>query len=737
MAARTGFTEIRRLFARRAGLYFAARSGLFFNALRWCLAAFLLAVPSQAFNAVSYSPVNTLPRFALVIGNSRYAEAPLINPRNDANAIAEQLRRSGFTVTLKLDATRKEMLETIQSFGANLAKQKYVGLFYFAGHGAQLAWHNYLIPVDAQIEQFADMQTQAVDLTTLLNSLTRAANPMNVIILDACRDNPFGKGVGLEQKGLSQIDAPPGTLLAYATSPGSVAADGSGSNGLYTEYLLKEMQSQDAKIEDVFKRVRLYVRRRSGGQQIPWESTSLEEDFYLFPPAQIKKLTPEEAEKQFEEELAIWETIKSSKESAPLENYLRRFPSGKFSELAQFRLDRLLAQQEELARAEAELKKQQELAKAEAERKQQEEIARAEAERNRLDALAKAETERKRLEELARAEVERKKREDLAQAKAERKRQEQLARAEAEVRKQQELAKAEADRKQQQELARAEAELKKQQELAKAEAQRKQQEEIVRAEAERKRQDALAKAEIERKRLEELARAETERKKKQELAKTEADRKQQQQFTLAQSAAMPAPAAAPHAASIAPNPFSRGSAKVDANYHLGDRYSYRVIDTLTQLETQQHTNRVTGVTDSEVIYNDGRIVRDLLGNAIKPGNGNQVTGQQYFVSEYSIGKKWTTRYRFVKSTSEERNDVEIDFKVVAREMITVPAGTFDAFKVEGRGYNMGHGSYLEVTYWIAPDKVRRPIVIMEIWRNKHGKFTKTDRSELVAYRQSD
>ena len=676
----------------------ACRHALIRRTLRWALAVWLLALPLQAFNSVSdtLSPINNLPRFALIVGNSRYSEVPLKNPANDASAIAEQLRRVGFTVTLKLDAGRQEMVDAIQSFGNNLAKQKGVGLFYFAGHGAQLAWRNYLIPVDAVIEQVSDMQTRAVDVGTLLNGLTKAGNPMNVVILDACRDNPFGKA-RVEQRGLSQLDAPPGTLLAYATSPGNVAADGEGKNGLYTEYLLREMQAREAKIEDIFKRVRLNVRRESQGRQIPWESTSLEEDFYFLPPAQIKKLTPDEIERQFEEELGIWEKIKGAKDAAPLEDYLRRFPSGRFSELAQFRLDRLLAQQEkpvqvasvapapaaagpsslaqkpatpvsaavgsdrtrqeELARAEAELKKQQELAKAEAERKQQEQIARAEAERKRQDALARAEIERKRLEELARAETERRKKEDLARAETERKRQEELARAEAGVRKQQELAKAEADRKRQEELARAEP-------------------------------------------------------------------------------ATPAPIAPIHVASIAPNPFSRGTAKADANYNLGDSYSYRRIDTLTQLETQQFTHRVTGVTDSEVIYNNGRFVRDLLGNLIKPPNGNQITGQQFFVSEYSIGKKWTTRYRFVRPTGE-RNDVEVDFKVVAREMITAPAGTFDAFKVEGTGFNMGHGSRLQYTYWIAPDKVRRPIIFVSIERNKYGRYFTTNRDELVSYRQSN
>jgi uncharacterized caspase-like protein len=779
----------------------ACRHDLIRHTLRWALAVWLLALPLQAFNSVSdaLSPINHLPRFALIVGNSRYSEAPLKNPANDASAIAEQLRGMGFTVTLKLDAGRQEMVDAIQSFGNNLAKQKSVGLFYFAGHGAQLAWRNYLIPVDAVIEQVSDMQTRAVDVGTLLNGLSKAGNPMNVVILDACRDNPFGKA-RVEQKGLSQLDAPPGTLLAYATSPGNVAADGEGRNGLYTEYLLREMQAREAKIEDVFKRVRLNVRRESEGRQIPWESTSLEEDFYFLPPAQIRKLTPEEIERQFEEELGIWEKIKGAKDAAPLEDYLRRFPSGRFSELAQFRLDRLLAQQEkpvqvasvapapaaagssslaqkpaapvsataeadrkrqeELARAEAELKKQQELAKAEAARKQQEEIARAETERKRQDALAKAEAERKRLEELARAEAERRKKEDLAKAEAERKRQEELARAEAEVRKQQELAKAEADRKRQEELARAEAELKKQQELAKAEAARQQQEEVARAETERKRQDALAKAEAERKRLEELARAEAERRKKEDLARAETERKRQEELARAEAEVRkqqelakaeagrtrqeelaraepvtPAPIAPTHVASIAPNPYSKGSARANADYKIGDSYSYQVIDFLTKLETRRYTNTVRAVSDFDVTFGGGRVT-DLLGNDIKLPNGRLLSPSQYFPAEYAVGKKWSTRYRWRRGSGDGVEDViEMDLKIVGREEITVPAGTFNAFKIEGRGFVIGAGTQQIFNFWVDPE-MRRPIVL-EFLARRGSRFVGTDRHELVSFKQRD
>ncbi len=282
--------------------------GMTFNPRRRRLLECAAAMGAASlFPAVSFaqSALQGLPRHALVIGNSRYQSSPLDNPANDAKAIAGELKAAGFDVTLLIDTGRDALLNAIEAYGKQLAARRAVGLFYFAGHGAQLAWRNYLLPVDAVIKSMDDVPARAVELNTLLQGLTRAKNPMNVIVLDACRDNPFGKGLPTEQKGLSQFDAPPGSLLAYATSPGNVASDGSGSNGLYTEHLLRELKVPEAKIEDVFKRVRLAVRRRSNGEQIPWESTSLEEDFYFHPPKVISKISEEEATRRFEQELAI------------------------------------------------------------------------------------------------------------------------------------------------------------------------------------------------------------------------------------------------------------------------------------------------------------------------------------------------------------------------------------------------------------------------------------------------
>jgi uncharacterized caspase-like protein len=283
------------------------------------------------------------PKQALVIGNGRYRQSPLKNPANDAKGMAAALKSTGFDVTLGLDLSQREMTDTIRAYAASLIKARAVGLFYFAGHRVQLAWRNYLIPVDAEIADIAHLRARAIDVNSLIEGIRKAGNPMNIIILDACRDNPFGAETRLEQRGLSQLDAPPGTLLAYVTAPGNTAVDGEGENGLYTEQLLREIRVPEAKVEDVFKRVRLSVRRRSNGQQIPWESTSLEEDFWFIPPKVLKNVAEEEAEREFKIELALWERIKKTTQPEPLEDYLRRYPSGRFTELAQARLDQVLA----------------------------------------------------------------------------------------------------------------------------------------------------------------------------------------------------------------------------------------------------------------------------------------------------------------------------------------------------------------------------------------------------------
>jgi hypothetical protein len=219
-------------------------------------------------------------RTALVIGNSAYKTAPLRNPANDARDMAALLRGLGFNVTLKIDAGQKEMEEAVRQFGMNL-RAGGVGLFYFAGHGLQVQGSNYLVPVDAKIQTESDVRFECVDAGRVLGKMEDAGNTLNIVILDACRNNPFSRGFRSAERGLAEMRAPTGSLIAYATAPGSVASDGTGENGIYTKHLLQTMRTPGLPITDVFMRVRMGVVAETGKKQVPWESSSLTGYFYL------------------------------------------------------------------------------------------------------------------------------------------------------------------------------------------------------------------------------------------------------------------------------------------------------------------------------------------------------------------------------------------------------------------------------------------------------------------------
>ena len=238
------------------------------------LAAVLALLATFAFAQDARPPG----RVALVIGNGAYKDAPLPNAPNDAADMAGALQASGFTVIRRDNASLRDMQLALREFGDRLGRGS-VGLFYFAGHGVQVRGRNYLVPVDADIAREDEVSFSALDLAAVLEKMDTARNPLNLVILDACRNNPFATRFQLAAPGLAQIDAPAGTLIAFATAPGSVAADGSGRNGLYTHHLLREMARPGAPIEEVFKGVRAGVRRDSAGKQVPWESTSLEAGF--------------------------------------------------------------------------------------------------------------------------------------------------------------------------------------------------------------------------------------------------------------------------------------------------------------------------------------------------------------------------------------------------------------------------------------------------------------------------
>ena len=231
-------------------------------------------------------------RVALVIGNSNYASSPLKNPVNDARAMASLLRKLGFEVEEKSNLGYIALNEAIEGFG-NRMKSGGVGLFYFAGHGMQVQGYNYLVPVDAKINSENEVRYKAVDAGLVLAKMESAKSDVNIVVLDACRDNPFGRSFRSSSRGLANMEAPTGTIIAYATAPGKTAADGDGKNGVYTEALIRALETPGLKVEEVFKQVRKLVLKKTANTQVPWESSSLVGDFHFLQPSQMTDLRPE------------------------------------------------------------------------------------------------------------------------------------------------------------------------------------------------------------------------------------------------------------------------------------------------------------------------------------------------------------------------------------------------------------------------------------------------------------
>lgn len=282
-------------------------------------------------------------RIALVIGNSNYASAPLRNPANDARLMAQSLREVGFDVHEHLDVDRRAMRRAFADFGQALYKagEDVVGLVYYAGHGVQIEGENYLLPVGSQIVDALDVEIEGIRASSLLATLEDAGNRLNIVILDACRNNPFQSTTRSVGAGLARMDAPTGTLLAFSTAPGRVAMDGDGRNSPYTMALARELTTPGAKVEEVFKRVRVRVMERSGGRQVPWEASSLTGDFVFADvvDGQVRVTpTPPPQTRGDEAEIVFWRSIEASDDPGDYQAYLDAFPDGVFSPLARRRL---------------------------------------------------------------------------------------------------------------------------------------------------------------------------------------------------------------------------------------------------------------------------------------------------------------------------------------------------------------------------------------------------------------
>lgn len=570
-------------------------------------------------------------RLALVVGNSDYADSPLRNPGNDARAMGDLLGRAGFAVDLRLDTSRTELQQAIARFGQALRDPRLrFAVFYYAGHGFQLDWRNHLVPVDARVRSAADVQRQTVDLGDLVRQLSQAQTSAQgpgvgrsfLVILDACRDDPFAGTYRPPAKGLVPFDAPVGCVLAYATAPGRVALDGDGGgNGLYTKHLLRELSIPEASIEDAFKRVRLNVRVESRGRQVPWEMASLEDPVYLFPAARSDS-SDRERQRRFDDELLAWNRVRQAGDVSALVDFMRRFPSGNASELAQARLNRLLA----------------------------DEIGRIDAQ------------QRLRVDERAAAQLA-----DQLRAQAA-----SVPTAPAVV--------------------------------------------------------AMSPT----------------------LPPPPPPRPPPPPPGTPPNVAPPAPlpASAPVPApppvvagpvplpladvgTLPPNPYFTGQSELRRDYRVGQRLVFRIVDRFSQAEKALML-RVTAVDPvaDRVEFNGGEYLSDLMGNTLANPRGALSTPRQFYPAEFLVGRRWTSEFRQARPSGMVYT-FRYKVRVVAREAVTVPAGRFDAWRIEAEGFNVGLSAFIKRTIWVAPG-VAGDIAMDTFVRLRNGDIEQHDRQELVA-----
>ena len=250
----------------------------------------LYAAAASAVLLLGHAPTVTQaqnspePRTALIIGNAAYQQSPLANPVNDATDMAQALRGAGFNVILKTDADQRGLREGVRAFTDALKRNGGVGLFFYAGHGAQLSGENYILPVGDPIRNEADLRNRGVTAAEVVDAMASSRQGLNIVVLDACRDNPVVRGPNTT-RGLSRIDSNASLFVSFSTSPGAVALDGSGRNSPYTKHLTQAISAASLSIEETFKRTLKGVYQETKGQQTPWISSSFFGDFVFKPAA--------------------------------------------------------------------------------------------------------------------------------------------------------------------------------------------------------------------------------------------------------------------------------------------------------------------------------------------------------------------------------------------------------------------------------------------------------------------
>ena len=674
----------------------------------------VLGIGLASFGAVAQAPLDV--RVALIIGNAAYVHVPaLANPTNDAKAMANIMRKLGFKVFDVIDGDKASMERAIEQMKDQLKGQQAVAMLYYAGHGLQLDWHNYMVPVNAKLNTAADVPKQTIDIEKVITTFKASSTRMNIIVLDACRDNPFAEKAS--GKGLAQLDAPPGTYLAFATSPGNVAEDGDAEsgNGLFTHFLIKELQ-KPASIENVFKRVRLQVRQKSQGRQIPWDSSSLEEDF-AFNDGAKHTFNPEDLIREAREAKEKQERLKAEADAAKQ----REIEIARQREQERIRL--------------AEEQKQREI-EVEAQRRREVEIARQqEIERQRMAEAQKIE------EQLARqrAEAESKERERLLILAAEE--QKRLA---LEAEKSRVKAESEAKERERQLALAAEAERKRAQEAAQA------LERARLAETQRLKdmEQATAQAELEARLKKETA------EKQFEIQKAEWDKikdsknvddfyaflnkypsgyiTEQAQFAVEQLQQAKT--------TIQANKDGFVSSFKDARFRVGDEYVFSVKNNIKgQDKSIMNTMKVEKIEHGLVYMRSSigseSMVRTLDGATVSSYSSNGFYEFDPPVpfqpgDEFKVGKKWTSQTIQTINKKIKTNRVD-SFQVTAAENLTVPAGVFKTYKVENTA-TQDKGNIIKNTYWYQPG-IGIPILRERIVKKNDGTVLFDERHELVSY----
>ena len=281
-------------------------------------------------------------RVALVIGNSEYSNSPLKNPVNDAKDIAAKLRKLGFEVIERNNLKTKQIGGTLREFKSKLSPGS-VALVFYAGHGLQIKGINYLPTVDADINSEEDVSNQSISVNQIMDVLDESKSRLNLVFLDACRNNPYAsRNFRSADRGLARVSAPSGTLISYATKPGSIAADGTGRNGLYTSKLLAQMDS-NVEIEKALKRVVTAVKTASNGKQEPWMEGSIEGDF-CFSGCGVSDQQPLPVSAPppvIDAETEVWTIVKETADADVVRDFLKEYPKGKYAAPARFKLREL------------------------------------------------------------------------------------------------------------------------------------------------------------------------------------------------------------------------------------------------------------------------------------------------------------------------------------------------------------------------------------------------------------